>query len=101
METQDKKGTQTTDVTIFGESYALISQEGSGYTRKIADLVNCTMEEIASKQNLGDPTKIGVLAAMDIADRLLVSKVNQGLVWERAREAIQKLQRHIDELNEK
>ena len=96
METQGDKRTQTTDVTIFGDEYALSSQEAPEYTQKIADFVDCKMSEIASEQNLGDPTKIAIMAAMDIADRLLLIRAHQKVDRERAVEALRRLGQQVD-----
>ena len=62
---------ETTDVTIFGRQYPVQSRESSEYTRRVAELVDRRMTEIASQQKLADPTKIAIIAALDIAERLL------------------------------
>ncbi len=67
---------ETTSVTIFGRQYPVQSRESSDYTHRVADLVDRRMTEIASQQKLAEPTKIAIIAALDIADRLL--KVRTG-----------------------
>ena len=71
MERRDDKKTEITDVTIFGREYPLHSGESDDYTRSVAQFVDKRMYEIASEQNLADPMRIAILAAMDIADQLL------------------------------
>ena len=71
MDRRDDKKTEITDVTIFGREYPLHSEESNDYTRSIAQFVDKRMSEIASEQNLADPMRIAILAAMDIADELL------------------------------
>ncbi len=71
MGRRDDKKTEITEVTIFGREYPLHSDKSGDYTRNVAAYVDKRMYEIASAQNLADPMRIAILAAMDIADRLL------------------------------
>ena len=49
------------------------------------------MYEIASEQNLADPTRIAILAAMDIADRLLKKRNARAVGEEWTSQAITRL----------
>lgn len=69
--TDGRDRAETTSVTIFGRQYPVQSRESSEYTHRVADLVDRRMTEIASQQKLAEPTKIAIIAALDIADRLL------------------------------
>ena len=57
------------DVEIFGEIYLLKSDLDAEYVKKTASEVDKTMRGIAQKTHSFSHAKIGVLAALDIADR--------------------------------
>ena len=88
MERRDDKKTEITEVTIFGREYPLHSDKSDDYTRSVAQFVDKRMYEIASEQNLADPTRIAILAAMDIVDRLLKKRNARAVGEERTSQAI-------------
>ncbi len=94
METD--KSSEITHVTIFGREYPLSSQESADYASQIADFVDRKMTEIASQQNLADPTRVAIMAAMDIADQLLRRQGQREAESERAAKAVQRLGRFLD-----
>ena len=96
MEVRDDKRPEITHVTIFGREYTLQSDESPEYTSKIADFVDRRMTGIASEQNLADPTRVAIMAAMDIADQLLRRKEQQEAESERVTKAAQRLGRSLD-----
>ena len=55
-------------VEIFGETYPLKSDEPADYVRRLAKLVDDNMRDVAKKTRSFSGTKIGVLAALQIAD---------------------------------
>lgn len=55
-------------VEIFGEVYPLKSDEPVDYVRQLAKLVDDNMRDVAKKTRSFSGTKIGVLAALQIAD---------------------------------
>ena len=55
-------------VEIFGEVYPLKSDEPADYVRRLAKLVDDNMRDVAKKTRSFSGTKIGVLAALQIAD---------------------------------
>tara|TARA_B100001123_G_C15310448_1_gene1024145 strand:- start:2307 stop:2636 length:330 start_codon:yes stop_codon:yes gene_type:complete len=91
VERRDDKKTEITEVTIFGREYPLHSDESDDYTRNVAQFVDKRMYEIASEQNLADPTRIAILAAMDIADRLLKKRNARAVGEDRTSQAINRL----------
>ena len=54
-------------VEIFGETYPLKSDEPADYVRQLAKLVDDNMRDVAKKTRSFSGTKIGVLAALQIA----------------------------------
>ena len=55
-------------VEIFGEMYPLKSDEPADYVRRLAKLVDDNMRDVAKKTRSFSGTKIGVLAALQLAD---------------------------------
>ena len=55
-------------VEIFGETYPLKSDEPADYVRQLAKLVDDNMRDVANKTRSFSGTKIGVLAALQLAD---------------------------------
>jgi cell division protein ZapA len=59
----------TTPVEIFGEVYHVRGGDEGGYLQSLADLVDRKMREVA-EQVKGDPARIAILAALNLADEL-------------------------------
>ena len=55
-------------VEIFGETYPLKSDEPADYVRRLAKLVDDNKRDVAKKTRSFSGTKIGVLAALHLAD---------------------------------
>ena len=87
---------ETTLVTIYGRQYPVQSVESSEYTRRVAELVDRRMKEIASQQKLAEPTKIAIIAALDIADRLLKYRAGREAAGRQAEQAAARLTMMLD-----
>jgi cell division protein ZapA (FtsZ GTPase activity inhibitor) len=61
---------QTVHVTIFDESYSLLTDESSDHLQKAALLVNSLMKETV-QAGFKDMQKVAVLAALQLASDLL------------------------------
>lgn len=61
-------------VDIFGEPYPLKTDNDETYVRKLAAIVDTQMRNVAQNMNILSGTRIGVLAALQIADRYLQLK---------------------------
>jgi cell division protein ZapA len=59
----------TTPVEIFGEVYHVRGMDEGGYLQSLADLVDRKMREVAGHVK-GDPARIAILAALNLADEL-------------------------------
>jgi cell division protein ZapA len=57
-------------VNIFGQTYSLRSTQGGERVRRVAELVDERMREIASQLAVHDAAKVAVLAALNLADEL-------------------------------
>lgn len=57
-------------VTIFGDKYSLVSDQGNEGIEKITRQVDALMQEIAQKSGSVDTRSIAVLAALQLAGKL-------------------------------
>ena len=96
MSHSDDNGLQKVCVTIFGTEYMLRSQTSDQYTHKISDFVDQKMKKIANTENLGDTTRVALMAAFDIADQLLRVRTQHRADRIRTTEAIRRLEQHLD-----
>ncbi|MGD8698445.1 MAG: cell division protein ZapA [Gemmatimonadales bacterium] len=81
-------GLETVEIEILDETYALKSETGADYTRRVAQHVDRTAREIRDESGVLDKQTIVVLAAMAIADQLFRMRdgveVVKGLAEKRA-----------------
>ncbi|MBA3953973.1 cell division protein ZapA [Candidatus Dependentiae bacterium] len=60
-------------VSIFGESYFLVSDESQEHVNAAALLVDSCMREIAEKSQITESKRIAVLVALQLASKALTS----------------------------
>jgi len=60
----------TTAVEIFGSVYHVRGRDDTGYFQRLADLVDRKMREVAAQASTSDPSRIAILAALNMADEL-------------------------------
>jgi cell division protein ZapA len=58
-------------VEIFGQTYSLRADADEAHVRKVADLVDLKMREVANGSHAVSTLQIAVLAAMDLASDML------------------------------
>lgn len=58
------------DVEIFGERYTLRAGEEAGYLHRISEYVDQKFHEVSQENPVLGPTKVAVLASLNIADEL-------------------------------
>jgi cell division protein ZapA len=63
-------GDRGAEVEIFGERYMLRSSDSPDYLNRVADYVDRKFREVASEHPALVPSKIAVLASLNIADEL-------------------------------
>ena len=66
------RGDQLLEMTILGQTYQVRVQGSEAWAEKVGGLVDETMKEIQKGTRLSDTTKLAILAALNLADRLLV-----------------------------
>ena len=59
------------DVEIFGQNYALRVDADEEHVRKVAELVDLKMREVAAASQSVSTLQIAVLAALDVASEFL------------------------------
>ncbi len=73
------------DIKVFGRTYKIKvkGEEDEEYISRLTSYVDQKMREIAVKSRSEDPTKIAVLAALNIADEYFLSRMRLDKVDER------------------
>jgi len=73
------------EIRVYGRSYTIRvkGEENEEYISRLTSYVDQKMQEIAVKSRSEDPTKIAVLAALNIADDYFVSQKRLDQVDER------------------
>jgi cell division protein ZapA (FtsZ GTPase activity inhibitor) len=61
-------------VSIFGESYFLVSDESEEHIDAAARLVDSYMREIAEKSQIAESKRIAILVALQLASKALTNK---------------------------
>jgi cell division protein ZapA len=63
--------TKTTEVEIFGQRYTIKGDSDEEYIKRVAAYVDEQMQSLAQGMKTATPTKVAVLAAINIAHQLL------------------------------
>ncbi len=58
------------DVSIYGQQLAVQGDGDEAYVQKLADYVEAQMQVLAQGMTTATPTKLAILAALNIADQL-------------------------------
>lgn len=69
---EDKK--QTVTVNIFGEEYPIRGDADSDYIVSVASYLDDKMREISERNANKSPTKVAILAALNITDELFQAR---------------------------
>lgn len=92
-----KKTITTTEVEIFGTVYPVRAEQDPEYLRELADVVDSKMREIASKLSTPDPTKVAVLAALNLTDEWIQCRNRQEGERNGIRERVETLAGRLEE----
>ena len=65
-------GDQLLELEILGQTYHVRIQGSTEWAQKVGKIVDGTMQEIQAQTRLQDTTKVAILAALNLADRLLI-----------------------------
>jgi cell division protein ZapA (FtsZ GTPase activity inhibitor) len=71
-----KREAKSYKVSILGEQYSLVSDEPEGHVMQSALMVDSLLREIAEKSGSADTKKVAVLAALQLASRLVYAQIH-------------------------
>ena len=77
MDAQRKQAQDITEVEIFDAVYRVRGRDDEGYLQEVAALVDSKMREVADQTRTADTAKIAILAALNLADELVQSRMRQ------------------------
>ncbi|CAE6757264.1 MAG: cell division protein ZapA [Nitrospira sp.] len=66
--------TKTIDVEIYGQRYSINGEADESYVKKLAEMVDTQMKQVAAGMRSATPAKLAVLAAFNLAHELLESE---------------------------
>lgn len=66
--------TKTIDVEIYGQRYSIRGQADDAYVRRLASFVDDHMKRLAEGMKTATPSKLAVLAAINLAHQLFESE---------------------------
>ncbi len=66
--------TKTIDVEIYGQRYSINGEADESYVKKLAEMVDKQMKQVAAGMRSATPAKLAVLAAFNLAHELLESE---------------------------
>ena len=92
----DDDGTIT--VEIFGHEYRIKGEADSEYMTQIARFVDTRMREVSKGASVGSLAKIGILAALNIADELFRERGEKQQITDDIENATRRMRRKLEEI---
>jgi cell division protein ZapA len=92
----DQKGSVT--IEIFGHEYRIKGEADPEYMAKIARYVDAKMKEVSQGASVGSLAKIGILAALNIADELFQERSEKQKITEDVEAATRRMRRKLEEI---
>lgn len=92
----DEQGSIT--VEIFGHEYKIKGESDPEYMTKLARYVDKRMKEVAQGAPVGSLAKIGILAALNIADELFKERNEKRKVLEDVETSTRRMRRKLEEI---
>ena len=92
----DRRGS-VTQVEIFGQTYNVRAEGDSAYIHDLARFVDSRMKDVAERTATVDPTKIAILAALNITDDLYQTEKRRSDNPSDARVRAERLIRKLDD----
>ena len=90
------KGSDT--VEIYGQEYKIRGDTDPEHMAEIAQYVDGKMKDVAKGAPVGSLAKIGILAALNIADELFKERSEKLKMQERIESATDKMRRKLEEI---
>ena len=87
----------STTVNIFGQEYAVRSENDGAYVREVAHFVDQRMREVSRQSHQVSSLRVAVLAAMTLADELMKERDGETVkgLEERARALAETLEENL------
>lgn len=92
----DDDGTIT--VEIFGHEYRIKGEADPEYMTQIARFVDTRMREVSKGTPVGSLAKIGILAALNIADELFRERGEKQKITDDIEDATRRMRRKLEEI---
>ena len=92
----DEEGTVT--VEIFGHQYKIKGEADPEYITQIARFVDTRMREVSKGASVGSLAKIGILAALNIADELFRERAEKQELTDDVEDATRRMRRKLEEI---
>ncbi len=93
--------TKNIEVEVYGQKLTLRPIEDEGYAHELARYVEGQMQTIAQKATRSTPTKVAILAAMNIADQLFRQErrrqAGEAEIERRAEGLLECIESHLEE----
>ncbi len=90
-------GDHLLELEILGQTYQVRVQGSKEWAQKVGKVVDETMQSIQSQTRLTDSHKLAILAALNLADRLLVAQESQSALATEVNEASVQLARVLED----
>ncbi len=90
-------GDQLLELEILGQTYHVRIQGSKEWAQKVGKIVDETMQEIQSQTRLQDTTKVAILAALNLADRLLLLEESKSALAAEVQSASEQLAKELDQ----
>jgi len=92
--------TKTIEVEVFGHRFSLQGEGEEAYFHELAEYVDQQMRTLTQKTRTSTPTKLAILAAINITDQLFRQKRNRHVgeaeIERRAQILLETIDKHLD-----
>jgi cell division protein ZapA len=90
-------GDQLLELEILGQTYHVRIQGSKEWAQRVGKVVDETMQEIQEQTRLQDTTKVAILAALNLADRLLILEDSRSALAAEVESASQQVVEVLDQ----
>lgn len=90
-------GDQLLELEILGQTYHVRVQGSKEWAQKVGKIVDEAMQEIQAQTRLQDTTKVAILAALNLADRLMTLEESKSAFATEVENASQQVAEVLDQ----
>ncbi len=90
--------TKTIEVEVFGQRFSLQGEGDEAYFHEVAEYVDAQMRTLAKQTRTSTPTKLAILAAINVTDQLFRQQRGEGEneMDRRAQLLLETIDRHLE-----